>query len=38
MNYVAKSFAMGNYDFYRDIVETQKLPQNLVAYPPDWYI
>ncbi|VVB97050.1 Uncharacterised protein [uncultured archaeon] len=38
MNYVAKSFAMGNYDFYSYILEIQKLPQNFVAYPPDWYV
>lgn len=38
MNYVAKSFAMGNIDFYSDILEIQKLPQNFVAYPPIWYL
>lgn len=38
MNYVAKSFAIGNYDFYSDILSTQKLPNSFVAYPPIWYI
>lgn len=32
MNYVAKSFAMGNIDFYSDILEIQKLPPNFMPY------
>ncbi len=38
MNYVARSFAVGNYDFYTDIIEVQHLPKGFVAYPPIWYV
>lgn len=38
MNYVARSVALGYYDFYSDILINQKLPNYFVAYPPDWYL